>query len=57
MTEEELRQKLEADGCRYYTKDELFDFFWEEHVNLLTAIDKGMVLFDTNPEDAGFNYK
>ena len=57
VTEEELRQKLEADGCKYYTKDELFDFFWKEHVNLLTAIDKGMVWFDTNLEDAGFNYK
>jgi len=57
MTESEIKAMFAADGSVYYTKDEFFDLFWDQHKTIFAALDKGMVWFDTSLKDCGFNYQ
>ena len=57
MNEAEIQEAFEKGGCKYYSKEEIVDEFWAQHENLLNAIDKGMIWYDTSFEDIGFNWK
>ncbi len=57
MNEAEIQEAFEKGGCKYYSKEEIVDEFWAQRENLLNAIDKGMIWYDTSFEDIGFNWK
>lgn len=57
MTDDEIREMFEKDGCTYYTKDEMLDMFWEHIQNYFNSMDAGMVMLDTTLADAGINWK
>lgn len=54
---DKLKKSFEADGCTYYTKDEIIDKLWEHHENFLASIDYGMSEMDTSLADIGVNWK
>ena len=45
---DKLKKSFEADGCTYYTKDEIIDMLWEHHENFLASMDYGMSEMDTS---------
>lgn len=55
MSDEELEKMLKKDKCVYYSKDDFIDFIWAEHERMITAIDKGMIWYDTTLKDIGLN--
>jgi hypothetical protein len=54
---DKLKKSFEADGCKYYTKEEVLDKLWEHHENFLASLDKGMVWMGTSLSDIGVNWK
>lgn len=54
---DKLKKSFEADGCTYYTKDEIIDMLWEHHENFLASMDYGMSEMDTSLADIGVNWK
>ena len=54
---DKLKKSFEADGCTYYTKDEIIDKLWEHHENFLASMDYGMSEMDTSLADIGVNWK
>ena len=54
---EKLKKSFEADGCTYYTKDEIIDKLWEHHENFLASMDYGLATMDTSLADIGVNWK
>ena len=54
---DKLKKSFEADGCTYYTKDQIIDKLWEHHENFLASIDYGMSEMDTSLADIGVNWK
>ena len=54
---EVLKPIFDKEGCIYYSKDELLDKFWDDHVTFFTSIDNGIIWFDTSLADAGINWK
>ena len=54
---DKLKKSFEADGCTYYTKDQIIDKLWEHHENFLESIDSGMKNMDTSLADIGVNWK
>jgi hypothetical protein len=54
---DKLKKSFEADGCTYYTKDEIIDKLWEHHENFLASMDYGMTEMDTSLADIGVNWK
>ncbi len=56
MNEAEIQEAFEKGGCKYYSKEEIVDEFWTQHENLLNAIDKGMIWFDTSLKDIGITW-
>lgn len=55
--DDEIAEEVEGDGCRYYTRDEILDMFWEHHKIFFESIDNGMIWLDTSLKDIGFNRK
>ncbi len=55
-SDEENLKLLKSDNAKYFTKEEFLDFFWNERTRMLTALDKGMVWYDTSLKDLGLNY-
>ena len=56
-SDEEIKKIFESDGCDYYTKEEMIDFFWNDHQRIFECMDKAMVWMDTNLADSGVNWK
>ena len=54
---DKLKKSFEADGCTYYTKDEIIDKLWEHHENFLASMDYGLATMDTSLADIGVNWK
>ena len=54
---DKLKKSFEADGCTYYTKDQIIDKLWEHHENFLASIEYGMSDMDTSLADIGVNWK
>ena len=54
---EVLKPIFDKEGCIYYSKDEILDKFWDDHVTFFTSIDNGIIWFDTSLADAGINWK
>ena len=54
---DKLKKSFEADGCKYYTKEEVLDKLWEHHENFLASLDSGMVWMGTSLFDIGVNWK
>ena len=54
---DKLKKSFEADGCTYYTKDEIIDKLWEHHENFLESMDYGLATMDTSLADIGVNWK
>ncbi|MCR5340849.1 MAG: hypothetical protein K6E60_05815 [Saccharofermentans sp.] len=54
---DKLKKQFEADGCTYYTKDQVIDKLWEHHENFLASLDYGMSGMDTSLADIGVNWK
>ena len=54
---EVLKPVFDKEGCIYYSKDEILDKFWDDHVTFFTSIDNGIIWFDTSLADAGINWK
>lgn len=52
-----LKQQFEADGCKYYTKEEVIDLLWEHHENFLASLDYGLSGMGTSLADIGVNWK
>ena len=52
-----LKKQFEADGCTYYTKDQLIDLLWEHHDNFLESLDYGLSGMGTSLADIGVNWK
>ena len=57
MNEAEIQEAFQKGGRKYYSKKEILDEFWAQRENMLNAIDKGMIWYDTSFEDIGFNWK
>ena len=57
-SDEEIKKIFdEVEGCVYYTKDEMIDFFWKDYQRIFECMDKAMVWMDTSLADAGLNWK
>ncbi len=54
---EKLKKSFEADGCTYYTKDQIIDRLWEQHENYLASLDHGMIWMNLTLADIGLNWK
>ena len=54
---DKLKKSFEADGCTYYSKDQIIDKLWEQHEKFLASIDYGMSDMDTSLADIGVNWK
>ena len=57
-SEEKIKKMFEEEGCTYYTRDQIIDMFWKDHVNMLESIDYGMkAMMNTSLADSGVNWK
>ena len=57
-TEDEIKKMLDDEGCTYYTKDQIIDMFWKDHVKMLESIDYGLNdMMNTSLADSGINWK
>ena len=54
---DKIKKSFEADGCKYYTKDDLVDILWEHHENFLASLDHGLSGMGTSLADIGVNWK
>lgn len=54
---DKLKKSFEADGCKYYTKEEMIDLLWERHENFLASLDHGLSAMGTSLADIGVNWK
>lgn len=54
---DKLKKSFEADGCKYYTKDEVIDLLWEHHESFLASLDYGLAGMGTSLKDIGVNWK
>jgi hypothetical protein len=54
---EKLKKSFEADGCTYYTKDQVIDRLWEQHENYLASLDHGMIWMNLTLADIGLSWK
>lgn len=52
-----IKKDFEADGCKYYTKDEMINLLWERHENFLASLDHGLDGMGTSLADIGVNWK
>ena len=52
-----IKKSFEADGCKYYTKDDLVDILWDHHENFLASLDHGLSGMGTSLADIGVNWK
>ncbi len=52
-----MKKSFEADGCKYYTKDDLVDILWNHHENFLASLDHGLSGMGTSLADIGVNWK
>ena len=52
-----LKKSFAADGCTYYSKDQMLDLVWEQHEAILQSIDNGMIWMNTSLADIGINWK
>ena len=52
-----MKKSFEADGCKYYTKDDLVDILWEHHESFLASLDHGLSGMGTSLADIGVNWK
>ena len=52
-----LKKTFEADGCTYYTKDQIIDILWDHHENFLASLDHGLSGMGTSLSDIGVNWK
>ena len=58
MSEGDIKKQFESvEGCKYYTREEIADIFWNLHENMLKSLDAGMADTGTNLADAGVNWK
>lgn len=58
MSEGDIKKKFESlEDCKYYSKEELIDMFWDLHKAALQSLDAGMADTGTNLADAGVNWK
>ena len=54
---DKIKKSFEADGCKYYTKDDLVDILWDHHENFLASLDHGLSGMGTSLADIGVNWK
>ena len=54
---EKLKSAFEADGCTYYTKEQIIDLLWERHESFLSSLDYGLSGMGTSLADIGVNWK
>ncbi|MBO4682138.1 MAG: hypothetical protein J5623_09635 [Clostridiales bacterium] len=54
---DKMKKSFEADGCKYYTQNELIDILWEHHENFLASLDHGLSGMGTSLSDIGVNWK
>jgi len=52
-----IKKSFEADGCKYYSKDDLVDILWDHHENFLASLDHGLSGMGTSLSDIGVNWK
>lgn len=58
MSEGDIKKQFDSvEGCKYYTREEIADIFWDLHENMLKSLDAGMADTGTNLNDAGVNWK
>ena len=58
MSDAEIKQMFDdADGSRYFSKDELIDLFWNDYARMFASIDYGLTQMNTSLADTGINWK
>ncbi len=58
MSDAEIKQMFDdADGSRYFSKDELIDLFWNDYARMFASIDYGLTQMNTSLAETGINWK
>lgn len=58
MSDAEIKQMFDdADGSRYFSKDELIDLFWNDYARMFASLDYGLTQMNTSLAETGINWK